>query len=64
MSNGYGRPPLHEPTDPDVVGDIIYIRDESDEDLTWREIGELFEMSHMGAYLLYRRWRAWYYAQE
>jgi hypothetical protein len=59
----FGRPPLHAPTDPDTVSYIIYARDDSDEDLTWREIGELVGMSHMGAYQLYKRWRAWYHSQ-
>jgi hypothetical protein len=65
----FGRPPLHEPTDPDFVSMIIYAKDDSDEDLTWREIASVIaamfdrELSAMGAWYHYRKWRAWYHAQ-
>ena len=35
----FGRPPLHAPTDPDLVIMICYAREDSGEDLSWREIG-------------------------
>jgi hypothetical protein len=65
----FGRPPLHEPSDPDFVSMIIYAKDHSDEDLSWREIasivGDMFgcRLSHMGARYHYARWRDWYHAQ-
>jgi hypothetical protein len=62
MTVKFGRPREDEPQDPQLVGDIIYLRD--NEELTWRELGELFGMSHQAPYLLYKRWRAWYYEEE
>jgi hypothetical protein len=53
----FGRPREDDPADPELVKWIVYARDEAG--YTWREVGEEFGMSHMGAYLLYKRWHQW-----
>jgi hypothetical protein len=58
----FGRPREDEPQDPQLVADIIYLRD--NEDMTWRDLGDAFGMSHQNPYLLYKRWRDWYYEEE
>jgi hypothetical protein len=50
-----------EPRDAEMLTQIVKLRDTSN--LTWREIGPMFGMTHMGAYLLYKRWRDWYYEE-
>jgi hypothetical protein len=57
-----GRPIEDEPQDAEVITQIVKLRDTSN--LTWREIGPMFDMTHMGAYLLYKKWRDWCYEEE
>jgi hypothetical protein len=65
----FGRPPLHAPTDPDLVIMICYAREDSGEELSWREIATIVgnsrgrTISHTGAKQDYVRWKAWYRAQ-
>jgi hypothetical protein len=58
----FGRPREDEPEEPELIDNIIFLRDQ--QCLTWREIGYHLGMSHQGPYLLYRRWRDWYYQSE
>jgi hypothetical protein len=56
-----GRPFEDMPRDPELIGQIVHLRDNSD--MTWRELVLHLDkpMTHMGAYLLYKQWHEWYY---
>ncbi len=52
-----GRPLRDEPTDPDLVLEIIRLRDE--EKLRWREIAKIYGLSRQAPFLFYKRWKLW-----
>jgi hypothetical protein len=48
-----------EPRDHDRILAIVRLRDQ--ENMRWRQIGEILGISHMAPYLLYQQWRDWAY---
>jgi hypothetical protein len=47
------------PRNPDRILEIVRLRDV--ENMRWRQIGEVMELSHQAPFLLYQRWRDWAY---